>query len=419
MEALRASLGKRGGKAKAPPRPRRPRPRPRRRRPRAAKERKGVKRARGAARSSSAGRAGARAREEVTRATMRGRRRPYTLRSIQEMLGLSRGVISGLIAAGFVTPTPRPAQRVPLHLPGRGAAAHRRTSCRRRSIPPRRILRSLRAAEGDAAGRAAAHRPAHHARSATTSRCATAAAQWQAESGQLLMDFEVAPAAGSVTFLQRSAGGRAGVAARRRRRPTPARLVRRGEALEAERPARRRGGLPAARWRCARPCRRLPQPRRAAVRSRPLRRGGRAVRRGAARAARTRRCCTSTARVALEDQGRPTRRSPLRTPACSSRPTSPTRTTTRRGCTSSSATSAARCATSAPTGGCSARVVRPHRAGFARRGRRGRARGCRSWWSSRRLGPALLHRADVGRRRRCGATWRLDDKLSGEGGSCG
>ena len=33
---------------------------------------------------------------------------PYTIRSIQEMLGLSRGVIAGLIAAGFVAPSRGP-----------------------------------------------------------------------------------------------------------------------------------------------------------------------------------------------------------------------------------------------------------------------------------------------------------------------
>jgi hypothetical protein len=51
--------------------------------------------------------------------------RPTALRDIQSMLGLSAGVITGLIAAGFVTPEPRQAARIPLQLPGRGAAAHR------------------------------------------------------------------------------------------------------------------------------------------------------------------------------------------------------------------------------------------------------------------------------------------------------
>jgi hypothetical protein len=68
---------------------------------------------------------------------------PYTIRSIQEMLGLSRGVIAGMIAAGFVAPGRGPAQRIPLHLPGRGAAAHRRELQAAR-IAPRRILQALR-----------------------------------------------------------------------------------------------------------------------------------------------------------------------------------------------------------------------------------------------------------------------------------
>ena len=33
---------------------------------------------------------------------------PYTIRAIQEMLGLSRGVITGLIASGFVAPSRGP-----------------------------------------------------------------------------------------------------------------------------------------------------------------------------------------------------------------------------------------------------------------------------------------------------------------------
>ena len=40
--------------------------------------------------------------------TRRPSESPYTIRSIQEMLGLSRGVISSLIAAGFVAPTRGP-----------------------------------------------------------------------------------------------------------------------------------------------------------------------------------------------------------------------------------------------------------------------------------------------------------------------
>ena len=126
MEALRASLGaQEGGKAEAAP--------AKAGRGRAgagdaaAKERKGVKRARQGRRSG--GRPGARAGEEVTERTHAS---TYTLRGIQAMLGLSRGVIGGLVASGFVAPSRGAAQRIPLHLPGRRAAAHRRTSCRRR-----------------------------------------------------------------------------------------------------------------------------------------------------------------------------------------------------------------------------------------------------------------------------------------------
>ena len=40
----------------------------------------------------------------------------YTIRSIQEMLGLSRGVITGLVVAGFVKPGRGPRNLRP-HLP--------------------------------------------------------------------------------------------------------------------------------------------------------------------------------------------------------------------------------------------------------------------------------------------------------------
>ena len=126
----------------------------------------------------------------------------YTIRSIQEMLGLSRGVIAGLVASGFVEPTRGPRHeyrftfqdvvllRTAVELQG----AH---------IAPRKILRALRTLKAtlpdelpltglriSAVGNDVTVRDGH--------------TQWQAESGQLVMDFELAPVqGGSVTLLQR------------------------------------------------------------------------------------------------------------------------------------------------------------------------------------------------------------------------
>ena len=123
----------------------------------------------------------------------------YTLSGIQSMLGLSRAVITGLVAAGFVTPTRGKRreyrfsfQDVVLLRTAYGLQAAK--------IAPRRIVRSLQRLKATlpdelplsglriaAVGNEVAVRDGKH--------------QWDAESGQLLIDFEVKPAAGSVAFL--------------------------------------------------------------------------------------------------------------------------------------------------------------------------------------------------------------------------
>jgi len=124
------------------------------------------------------------------------------MRGIQQMLGISRSVISGLIGAGFVTPT-RGARNeyrfsfqdvVLLRTAYALQAAH---------IAPRKIVRSLqrlRASLPDelpltglritAVGNDIAVRDGD--------------AQWEPESGQFVMDFEVAAQRGAVTILQRA-----------------------------------------------------------------------------------------------------------------------------------------------------------------------------------------------------------------------
>jgi hypothetical protein len=128
---------------------------------------------------------------------------PYTLRGIQDMLGISRGVITGLIGAGFVSPTRGPRneyrftfQDVVLLRTAYGLQAA--------NIPARKILRSLarlRASLPDEVPltglRITAIGNDVAVREGTTQR--------NAESGQLLIDFEVTPANGgdTVAFLQR------------------------------------------------------------------------------------------------------------------------------------------------------------------------------------------------------------------------
>ena len=135
----------------------------------------------------------------------------YTLRRVQAMLGLSRSIVAGLIAEGFVAPM-------------RGARNEWRFSfqdlmllrtahaLRSSGIPPRRILRSL------ARLKATLPKELPLTGLRITAIGADVAVRdregrWQADSGQLLMDFDVAPLAGSVAFLAHDASGSPGAAA--------------------------------------------------------------------------------------------------------------------------------------------------------------------------------------------------------------
>jgi tetratricopeptide (TPR) repeat protein len=149
----------------------------------------------------------------------------FTIRSTQDLLGLSRTVITGLIAAGFVTP-------------GRGRRNEYRFSfqdlvllrtaveLQAAQVPPRRILSSLRRLRANLP----AEVPVTGLRITAVGNEVTVRegrSQWQADSGQLVFDFELAPAKGSVTFLQRAAGRNAAAD------ETPESAFRRGESLES------------------------------------------------------------------------------------------------------------------------------------------------------------------------------------------
>jgi tetratricopeptide (TPR) repeat protein len=151
----------------------------------------------------------------------------FTLRRVQAMLGLSRTIVAGLIAEGFVAPTRgrRNEWRFTFQDLMLLRTAH---ALQESKIPPRRILRSL--------ARLKATLP--HELPLTGLRITAIGpdvavrdrqGQWQADSGQLLMDFDVAPVGGSVAFLERSASSPAG--------PDAAAWFERGVALEATDPA--------------------------------------------------------------------------------------------------------------------------------------------------------------------------------------
>ncbi len=153
----------------------------------------------------------------------------YTLRSIQEMLGLSRSVIAGMVAAGFVTPARGP--RNEYRFSFRDVVLLRSAvELRAAHIAPRKILAALRKLKASLPGEL----PLAGLRITAVGNDVTVRdgrSQWQAESGQLVMDFDVAPAGGSVAFLKHAQRG----PARKEAEPAAdaAAWFERGEGLEA------------------------------------------------------------------------------------------------------------------------------------------------------------------------------------------
>lgn len=124
----------------------------------------------------------------------------FTLTRVQELLGLSKTTVAGLIAAGFVSPV-------------RGARnEHRFTfqdlmllrtahALQKANIPPRKILRSLVKLKAELP----AELPLTGLRITAVGADVAVrdpSGRLQAETGQLLMDFEVRNTHGSVAFLQ-------------------------------------------------------------------------------------------------------------------------------------------------------------------------------------------------------------------------
>ena len=126
----------------------------------------------------------------------------YTIRALQEMLGLSRGVITGLIASGFVAPSrgPRNEYRFTFREVVLLRTAVELQAAR---IPPRKIVASLRKLKATLPSEL----PLTGLRITAVGNDVTVRdgpSQWHAESGQLVLDFELAPTPGKVAFLQRA-----------------------------------------------------------------------------------------------------------------------------------------------------------------------------------------------------------------------
>ena len=158
----------------------------------------------------------------------------YTLRSVQQLLGLSRAVVARLVDAGFVVPTrgTRNEHRFSFQDLVLLRTAH---SLQRASVAPRKIVRAL--------AKLQAHLPASLPLSglrivATGGEVVVRdrLGPWEPDSGQWLIDFEVAPTGGAMSFLTPAAAGpiSAAVAADPAAAPAGADdWFRQGEELEA------------------------------------------------------------------------------------------------------------------------------------------------------------------------------------------
>ncbi|MDM0047160.1 tetratricopeptide repeat protein [Variovorax dokdonensis] len=130
---------------------------------------------------------------------------PYTLRGIMQMLGLSRHSVERLVAMGFVRPQRAPGAGRPWRFSFRDVVLLRTAQeLRNARIPTRQLLRSLQRLQ-----QALPHEaPADALRiKAVGDRVAVrwGGAQWDAETGQLLMDFAegAGSATGSIRTLER------------------------------------------------------------------------------------------------------------------------------------------------------------------------------------------------------------------------
>ncbi len=142
--------------------------------------------------------------------TKRPAETPYTLKSIDAMLGISPGVVRGLVRAGFVSPTrgTRNEWRFSFQDVVLLRTAH---ALRGAKVAPRTILRSLRQLRRSLP----AELPLTGLRVIAVGNTVAVRdgdVQWEPESGQLLIDFDVVSTKGHVAVLRHRTrtGGDAG-----------------------------------------------------------------------------------------------------------------------------------------------------------------------------------------------------------------
>ncbi|WP_106305245.1 tetratricopeptide repeat protein [Paraburkholderia sp. BL18I3N2] len=131
--------------------------------------------------------------------TRRSQSNDYSLRSLQSLLGVSRRVLSGLIDAGFVHPAR--GRRNELRFSFQDVVVLRTAfQLQSAKVSSRKILKALAILRAELPDEL----PLSGIRITSvgeTVAVRSGQAQWDATSGQLLLDFEVAPIRGDVAFL--------------------------------------------------------------------------------------------------------------------------------------------------------------------------------------------------------------------------
>jgi tetratricopeptide (TPR) repeat protein len=127
---------------------------------------------------------------------------PYTLHNVQELLGLSRTVVTGLIREGFVAPVP--GRRHEYRFSLRDLMLLRTAfALQQANIPPRRIFRALNTLRESLPPQL----PLTGLRISAIGDQVVVRDQrgpWQADTGQFLMDFDVTERHGKVVMMERA-----------------------------------------------------------------------------------------------------------------------------------------------------------------------------------------------------------------------
>ena len=126
----------------------------------------------------------------------------YSLRDVEKLLGLSRSVVGGFVAAGFVVPARGP--RREYRFTFRDLVVLRTAQAlSQANIPPARILRSLRRLRAKLPDRM----PLTGLRIAAVGDAVVVSegrGQWRPDDGQYVLEFEVASPGGRLAFLDRT-----------------------------------------------------------------------------------------------------------------------------------------------------------------------------------------------------------------------